>query len=105
VPTAGKKSLFQEWMVRNDTPSQAEMMYYCKADSAVSLMRSLCKKKATLSQQTFRWLEVLFYQSSWASKTTSSECFRTGAGHVLLEIQYCCGLADYGLLSLPTNST
>jgi hypothetical protein len=104
---AYKNHYFKNWMVFKEmTPSQAEMMYsYCKSDSAVSWSRSLCKIKSNIVT-TFRWKSLFYQRVRWASKTTSSECFRTGAGiscfigNLSIVVGY--GLWIMGLLSLLT---
>jgi hypothetical protein len=79
------------------TPSQAEMMYsYCKSDSAVSDRVHYVKSKENIvtTKPLDDWKSLFYQRVRWASKTTLSECFRTGAGLFFYwESQYCCGLA------------
>jgi hypothetical protein len=104
VPTwLTKNHYFKNWMVFKEmtSPSGDDVFLLQESDSAVSI--ALCKIKSNIVTKTFRWLEVLFYQSSLGIKDDFlSECFGQVLGLVVFywESQYCCGLwlMDYGFI-------
>jgi hypothetical protein len=71
-------------------------------------MRSLCKIKSNIvtTKPLDDWKSLFYQRVRWASKTTLSECFRTGAGiscfigNLSIVVGY--GLWIMGLLSLLT---
>jgi hypothetical protein len=85
-------------VLKEMTPSQAEMMFsYCKSDSAFQ-MRSLCKIKSNIVMPLDDWKSIL-PKSSLGIKDDFIRCFRTGAGIscFLLGISVLLWVMAYGL--------